>query len=286
MNDGTSPKIHKWPFLAGDVLLLAAAAFTVLQGPGPFMPWEKGLCVLAVAVGALLGVAPFVLEYRAVVKLAEADILATTIGQLQRLESIANNVAAATAQWTGVQDQAAQTQRAAKEVADRMTAEAKEFAEFMKKANDAEKATLRLEVDKLRRAEGDWLQVVVGVLDHVFALHLAAGRSGKPELIGQLGAFQHACRDIARRVGVTPFEAEAGETFDAQRHRLPDEAQAVPTGARIHETLAPGISFQGQLLRPVLVALEVAPAESPPQESGAAAATPESVPDQPERPLL
>ena len=41
-----------------------------------------------------------------------------------------------------------------------MTAEARAFQQFLDKANDTERNHLRLEVEKLRRAEGDWLQVL------------------------------------------------------------------------------------------------------------------------------
>jgi len=61
---------------------------------------------------------------------------------------------------------------------------------------------LELETAKLRRAEGDWLQVTVRILDHVFALYVAAARSGQPRLAEQIAAFQNACRDAARRVGL------------------------------------------------------------------------------------
>ena len=199
MSEPTTPKLAKWPFIAGDALLLGVAALVVWQGGHPSTIRELSLCAGAVALGALLCVAPFLQEYRAVVRLAETDALAATLKQLRNLEAIAQNVSAATAQWHGVQDQAAQTQRAAREIAERMSKEVGEFTEFLKKANDAEKATLRLEVDKLRRIEGDWLQVLVRILDHVFALHLAAVRAGKPEVAEQIGMFQHACRDIARR---------------------------------------------------------------------------------------
>ena len=45
----------------------------------------------------------------------------------------------------------------ARHVADKMAAEAKAFAEFLQKANDTEKSHLRLEVEKFRRGESQWL---------------------------------------------------------------------------------------------------------------------------------
>jgi hypothetical protein len=48
-----------------------------------------------------------------------------------------------------------------------MTGEVQAFTEFMKRANDSERATLRLAVAKLRRGASQWLQVAVRMLDHV-----------------------------------------------------------------------------------------------------------------------
>jgi len=120
----------------------------------------------------------------------------------------------------------------------------------------------RLEVDKLRRVEKDWLQVLVRMLDHVYALHQGALRSGQPNLIGQLGAFQHACRDAARRVGLAPFTADESEPFDEQRHQLTDGDHKAAAHALVAETLATGYTFQGQLIRPALVRLRNGQAEA------------------------
>jgi molecular chaperone GrpE (heat shock protein) len=154
-----------------------------------------------------------------------------------------------------------------------MAREIREFNEFQSRMNDTEKAALRLEADKLRRVEGEWLQVVARILDHVFALHNAAARSGQPDLAEQIGHFQHACRDSARRVGLAPFGAEAGEKFDGQKHRA-HGVENPPADAAVAELLAPGLSFQGRLLRPALVKLQAAgaPATEAPLETPAAGA--------------
>jgi len=82
---------------------------------------------------------------------------------------------------------------------------------------------------------------------------LGAGRSGQPNLIAQMDHFQHACRDAARRIGLTPFTANPSDLFDAQRHQVLDGEPAPPEGATVAETVATGYTFQGRLLRPALV---------------------------------
>lgn len=269
MSDQPIPQLNKAPFQLADLVLLGVAWYVTSQAPRPLPLMELLVVVSAVAVGATVAILPFLVEYRALTRMAESELLSATIRQLNNLEAIARNVTAATAQWQGVQSLAAQTNKSSKEIADQMSLEVSGFTEFLKKANDSERATLRLEVEKLRRVEGEWLQVVVGVLDHVSALNRAAAQSGQPALVQQMGAFQHACRDIARRVGVSVLEARPGEEFDAERHRLPSPDAESPDEAVVEDALAPGIAFQGRLLRPAIVTVRPAAtptaAEPPPE---------------------
>ena len=146
----------------------------------------------------------------------------------------------------------------------------------MIKMNDSEKATLRLEVEKLHRAEGEWLQILVRVLDHVFALHTGAVRTGDQRFIEPITNFQHACQETVRRLGLVPFIAEPGKPFDAERHQAAGQPEKIPDGAVVDETVGAGYTFQGKLLRPAIVRLQTAPAPEPEKETAA------TVPEQPE----
>jgi molecular chaperone GrpE (heat shock protein) len=284
MSDLNAPKLSKWPFYLGDAILLGTAWFICYQSKFTLGHWELCFVVLCVLGGALLSIVPFVLEYEALVKVAEAGSLTTVVSQLKNLEGIAGQISGATGRWHDAQDAADKTARAATEIADRMTAEVKAFTEFMQKSNDSEKATLRLEVDKLRRVEAEWLQVLVRTLDHVFALHQGAVRSGQPALAEQVGNFQSACRDAARRVGLTPFVPNDAEPFDAQRHQLVEEGATPPPDAVVSDTVATGYTFQGRLIRPALVRLrETTPAAVAPAPEDPSAQQ-SSLPLEPEPP--
>ena len=218
-------------------------------------PWEIVASVFCAVMGTVLGVLPFLKEYQATVKLAEAEGLATVVGQIEKVEEIAALIGGSTARWQTVQEAAGKTAGTAKEIADKMAAEVKAFNEFLQRANDGEKAALRLEIDKLRRVETEWLQVLVRMLDHVYALHRASLESRQPTLIEQLANFQSACRDAARRVGLMPLVATPAEIFDERRHQLMDGEPRPAADAAVEETIASGYTFQGKLIRPVLVRL-------------------------------
>ena len=277
MNDATNWKVPKWIFLIGDVLLLALAYFIVWKSPHPIAKWEIIACFASAALGTVVGALPFILDYRAMGKLIEVNALGAVAEKIQNLEKLAAQISSATNQWAGVQESVQgnsdKTVAVTKEIADRMAEEIRLFSEFMKKMNDSEKATLRLEVEKLRRGELEWLQVLVHILDHVFALHTAGVRSGDVKFAAPVTNFQNACRDIARRLGLTPFAAEPNEPFDAERHQAAGNRETPPAGAVVAETIGSGYTFQGRLLRPALVRLHDgnASAETQPKKPAFAA---------------
>ena len=273
MNDSKHWTVPKWPFLLGDALLLAAAYFLIQQSPHPVGRWEMITAAACVALGAVLGALPFILDYRAIVRVIEAGALGSIGEKIQNLEKLAGQITAATNEWLNVQTQAEKISIGAKEIADHMAGEVRDFSEFMRKMNDSEKAALRLEIEKLRRGEGEWLQVLVRILDHVFVLHAAAARSGQPKLAEQISNFQNACCDAARRIGLVPFTAAPDELFNAGRHQVVDGEEKPSADAVVAETAAPGFTLQGRLLRPALVRLR----QTPPGENPAGEAeTPES----------
>jgi len=258
MQESSAPRLAKWPFFLGNAVLLVLAEFIFIHVKRPLGTPDVlacVICVICVGVGAVLSIWPFILEFRSAEKLVQTAALTSVVSQVQNLEQVAGHISGATAQWQTVQEAADKTARQAKEIAQKMADEAKAFGEFMQKTNDSEKSALRLEVDKLRRIEADWLQVLVRILDHVHALNRAAAQSRQPTVIEQLGRFQSACHDAARRVGLTPFVAAAEDKFDGQRHQLIDNQNEAVENGVIEETVANGYTFQGALVRPALVRL-------------------------------
>jgi molecular chaperone GrpE (heat shock protein) len=283
MENPMVPRLSKWPFLLGDALLLSLAFLIFAQSRLPMSDWETFACTLCVIVGAGCGLLPFVLEYRVLTRFIMAEQLIAATAQIQKLEQFATQISNATGQWQTIQECADKTTQSVKEISERAATGAKEFSEFFRQANEGEKASLRLELEKLRRAETEWLQVIVRMLDHIYALHKAALRSGQPALVEQIGLFQNACREAARRVGLAPFVAEPAEGFDEQRHQTVNgDPQPLP-GALVDETVATGYTFQGKILRPALVRVLNRKGENTAVPAGLA--SPRSIADEPRAPV-
>ncbi len=261
-NDSQSPPL--WPFLLVDALFLGVAVLLLELGHRPLLWWEAAGLILCAAAGAGVFLTPFLRRSANSQTLAQAEKLADAAGKIQKLDELANQISNSTAQWQAVQDTAAKTAQTATDLAQNMAAEAKAFTEFLQKANDAERAHLRLEAEKLRRNETEWLQIVIRLLDQVYALFQAALQSGQPALAEQIGHFQNACRDISRRAGLAVVTPLAGEPFDPKRHQLIHDDDA-EENALVLDTLAPGYTYQGQLVRRALVRLQ----EAKPAATGA-----------------
>jgi molecular chaperone GrpE (heat shock protein) len=268
MTERKEPKLPWPPFLVGDALLLGAAFLVFWQSNRPMGQWEILAFVACTIAANVTGLMPFLLRYRAAARLAEADRLRAAVLQIQNIEIIGRQIANATANWQNVQDASVKTVDSARQIGEVVASTARAFSDFIQRANDAEKNHLRLEVEKLRRAENDWLQILVRILDHIFALYQAGARSGQPSVVQQLGNFQNACRDAARRVGLVPFLAIGGEPFDSKLHQLADSNDSPTTESRVAETIATGFSYQGTLVRPALVTLQKLEAHKQPDDAG------------------
>lgn len=249
-----APRIAKLPFIVGDLLLLAAAAYIAFYGAS-LGSWQYAAMVAAVAFGAWLAAWPFVLEFRALTKVLETSSLTSVTDKIKDLDKVSASITHAVAEWQHLQQSATHAVTAADHIAERMTTEARNFGEILSRMNESEKTHLRLEVEKLRRAEGDWLGITVRILDHVHALHQAGVRSGQRNIVEQLSSFQHACRETARRMGVLPVMPQTEIPFDARAHRLLDDSTP-EEGAVITDIIAPGYTFQGQMVRLPVVAVK------------------------------
>lgn len=279
------PNVSRIPFWAkaaffiGDALLLGVALVLVMEAPHPLPLPQACLLVVSVMSGAILFCVPFIMEHKAALRLEEVAQLRSATEQLQHLESISEDIRQATGKWQTVQEHCEKAVGAAKDIGDKMMAEAKEFAAFSAKADDAERTHLRLEIDKRRRAENESLEVMVRICDHVYALYRAGVQSGQPALAEQLSLFQRAVRDAVRRIGLVTHEAETGAPFNPEIHQLIEADATAPAGCLVADTIATGYSMQGQPLRRVVVAVRPPAGGGTPGNPAQLSLVPDPMPD-------
>jgi len=254
-SDSRKLDLPLWPFITLDLLFLGLAFLMFKNMNHPLGALEAAEIILCAVGAAICFSLPFLRRNANDAALAQAEAVAGAVKEIQKLESVGQQINLATTQWQGVQEHATKTVDAAREVADSMAAEAKSFVEFLKKANESEKAHLRIEVDKLRRAEGQWLEVLVRIMDNIHALNLAAIQTGKANLIGQIGQFHNNCREAVRRIGLVPIVVEPDAAFDATTQDL-FEGEKATDDSKVGQTVACGYTYQGQVVRKPVVLLQ------------------------------
>ena len=172
------------------------------------------------------------------------------------MEDVAMQIAECTGNWTQAQKASGQSIAAAKEVAAQIAEDAKSFTTTMAELNNSKVKSLELEVEKLKRAEQDWGGIVMGQLILVYRLRESAVLSGKEQFIETMTSFQAQCRDMARRVGLTAYDAKEGDAFNPEQHQLPDVDATAGKDAMVAATKLPGFTLQGRLMRKAVVALK------------------------------
>ena len=63
-DDDFQTTLSKWPFILGDVLLVATALAISILGDWQLSNWQVASCVISVALGAALFVLPYIVEFQ------------------------------------------------------------------------------------------------------------------------------------------------------------------------------------------------------------------------------
>ncbi len=260
-----APRVKKWPFVVGDLLLIGVAIWLLKTTGWAPTGWYLAMLIACVGMGIFFAVLPYLFEFREESRRFDANEFRGTLEQIRELEKVGERVTAAAEQWERLQEQCGVTVKAAETIGQASQTQMDRLVEITQKADTRERDHLRLEVEKQRRGEREWLEVMVGIMDHVFALHRAAVRSGQAKLIKQIDGFQNACTEICRRVGLSEYVVAPGESFDPKIHKVLEGHEAPASGGVVAETLAPGFSFQGHPIRPPMV--RVAMGEAPAAEA-------------------
>jgi len=274
MSENACPRTTKWPFIVGDLVLVATAGGVAALAHGGFLPWTGptvGIVVAAVAAGAWILITPFLRDQEAALKQMEQAGLADTLRQVRQLEQAAAGIASGAALLQAGQQALDRSRGAAEAMTEVMISERKNLAELQSRTFDQERQTLRIEVEKLRRNDEEAVRVLCHLLDHNYAVFQAGQRSGQAALAQQLAQYRAACLDAVRRLGLVAHEAQPGEAFNPEVHQTAD-GQPPVEGAQILGTIACGYSLRGAGIRPIIVAagpVEAAGGGNPPQAESA-----------------
>ncbi len=121
MNDLQNWTVPKWPFWLGYLLLLGFACFIITKSHHPISNWEVIACFATATIGALIGILPYYLDYRATEKALEVSALGEVAEKISDLEKLSAQIGSATNHWAVIQEtvqkESGQTAAIAKDIA-------------------------------------------------------------------------------------------------------------------------------------------------------------------------
>jgi hypothetical protein len=188
MNLDPAPRVSKTVFLLIDAGLLVTAFIIAYLVKDPFAPVPFVCAVGCVALAAIIGLIPFLIDYAAdSAEYVQAE--RTKIADhVQRLNAASESLARAAAQIKAVEEAVHKTAHAAENLPYRMQEKLAEFNQQLAQTEDEEKERLTEELTALRQSESERLQAIAD------KIHKAAGELSSLETAArkQLAAAQDA----------------------------------------------------------------------------------------------
>ena len=155
-----NPRLPKLPFILGDLALLATAFLLGKYGPTPLSTGMVVAIACCVAVGAALGLIPFLTDYVADSDEAAREHSAQVNAQIQRLHAAGESLTRAAAQIKSVEEAVHKSAHAAETLPYRMQEKLAEFNESLAEKEAEDREALEAELNELRAANSDQLKAV------------------------------------------------------------------------------------------------------------------------------
>lgn len=229
-----TPKLPKWPFLLGDALLLGTAWMIAHQSRDAFAGGPLIAVTTCVALGALLGVIPFLSDYAR--KQDEA------LDDRQRsLESLSRTVAASSEQISiaagglhEITEIAHRNLKAAEQLPHKLQEKIAEFKAELENANSEEREELEKELATLRAGESERLESIADKIAKATAefskLEASAQKhvtAGAEAIAKASAAASQATGNLQEKLGAALAQLEAKlAALDAASHSLKTAAAA------------------------------------------------------------
>jgi hypothetical protein len=223
--------VARWPFFVGDVLVLAIAWIAVSRGEAPPGLGAIIVAFVCVLIGVALAIAPFLLDYDARLRLAEAAAREANEAQARRLAQTAEQLAHAVSRSQSTEEQAGHALGTLEEMADKLTAHAEELAQSISRAAEREQASQKGEIERLVRERDDALAALDNRVSAVAAALAEAQAATKKAGLANsraLDEIKHRLDELAERV------ATLGATTGAPSNQSPasfSQPASAPAGS-------------------------------------------------------
>ena len=217
-----NPRLNKWPFILGDVALLATAFLLAKYGPQPLSTGMVVAIACCVIVAAALGVAPFLADAFADERDSTKERHDLMELQVKRLHVAAESLTRAAAQIKSVEEAVHKSAHAAETLPYRMQEKLAEFNEALAEKENSDHEALEQEVIDLRAADSAQLKVAAEKIHKATADWTALEVATRKQLTAAeatLAKIQTASADAAAAYE-TLFRSAAQEATAALEAKL------------------------------------------------------------------
>lgn len=197
MNLLASPRSPKWPFLLGDLALLLTAFAIGYFSDGPLSAAELALIFGCVALGAVLAAVPFLLDFVASQRDAEADLLARLDQQTKKLVQSTELLANAATALKSVHDATQRALHATEALPYKLQEKIGEIAAQLQQTEDEQREALERELGELREAQSKNLAALAEKVRAATKELAAADRELRPALESALARSAALAPDLA-----------------------------------------------------------------------------------------
>jgi hypothetical protein len=284
-----APKLNPWPFLAGDVVLLASAYLIANQARAPLSGASLIVVGGFVALGAVLGVVPFLVNYTRRQELALAERQSEIAALAQSTATSAEQLSIAAAGLNSIAEISTKNLKAAESLPHKLQEKINDFKTQLNEVAVIENESLAQEINTLRSSETERLEAALTnvrktvselstlestVRKHLGEIHVAlaqfssSGNKIATEHAHSLASVRaesekslHALRNAAL-ASIESAVAKAFSDIEVKFQQLPKPAPALRETA----PLPPVSPIQPERIHLVETTRESAPSNSPAPE--------------------
>lgn len=219
--------IPRWPFILGDIAFLILALVTLAFAGSPPGLGSIVLATICVVIGIALLIAPYLIEYDARIRFAEAQAKDVVEIQMRRVGQMTEQLANVVSRSQSIEEQVGQALGSIEEIADKLGAQSDDVAQLLSKAggpmtasvDSGLKDTVESTAERLASLEEQ-----VSSIGSALAKAKSAGRDARASTSTTLEAIARQLDDISGRLE----NAEGSESVASAATKRPKPAGQKP----------------------------------------------------------
>lgn len=210
MNEQDYPVLPKWPFVAGDVLLLGLAVLVAVLSPKPYNVIATSFIIITGTLAALLLLAPFIVEYLTRLQMTNLNLQATADEQSARCERLIDELGGIAHTLSNLAQKSAKSAEDLREIASAVQKVMAGVDEALARAPQERETEFARSVAELRDTQGKELEnltTLIRTVQEELSNRLEKAASANLDFDRRLDTVADKLDAILQTVTADPFES-------------------------------------------------------------------------------